>query len=291
MKTLKVPLALLLVYLAIVFNIEVLTLNANYVLNLHRFVDFLILFIVISSLLVHPFHKLPAYAQLSYWIIIYFGLWVFSNKSTNVQINVLVMLVEIAMVALASLLSWVVATRFFEFEDTLARLVFASFQGRALSMDEAAEGIEIEVQRSRRYQRALSVVVVEPDPATIRKVMVTTVEEIQNNLARRYAMSQLSEAIGSAARKPDVLIRLDQSDRFVILCPEADADSTSALRHRIQAAVKSRLGVSISMGVASFPDDALTFEELMDKASAKLAPVTLSPLPAVRSDEAKSQNL
>jgi len=132
--------------------------------------------------------------------------------------------------------------------------------------------------------------VVEPDPSTIDKGMVATVEEIQNNLARRYALGKISEVISSTARRPDLVINQEQSDRFVLLCPETNVANSEILRQRIQSVVKGSLGVSVSIGVASFPDDALTFEELLHKASAKLLPANSSATPVFQTDEADPQN-
>jgi len=74
------------------------------------------------------------------------------------------------------------------------------------------------------------------------------------------------------------------------LCPETNAASSEILRQRIQTAVKSSLGVSLTIGVASFPDDALTFEELLHKASAKLLPANPSANSVFQTDEADPQN-
>lgn len=282
MKSLKVPLIALFIFVAVVFNIEVMTFDVNYVLELHRFVDILILTIIVLSLFVRSLHKLPAYANVIFWIIVYFGFWFFANKTGSLQINLLVTTFELIFVSAAVLLAREVATRLFEVESTLDRLVFASFRGRTLSMNDAAEEVTNELVRSRRYQRSLTVLVLEPDPATIQNGRVATVEEIQNNLARRYAMGKISEVISSTARRPDLVIKQEQSDRFILLCPETTAASSEILRQRIHNAVKTSLGVSMSIGVASFPDDALTFEELLHKASAKLAPANIS---AIRVDE------
>jgi hypothetical protein len=46
----------------------------------------------------------------------------------------------------------------------------------------------------------------------------------------------------------------------------------------------------MSFGVASFPDDALTFEELLHKASAKLLPSDQPGLSVARSNDTDSQS-
>jgi hypothetical protein len=212
------------------------------------------------------------------------------DQNANDQISLVVTFLELILVVVAVFLSREVAKRLYEVESTLDKLVFASFRGRTLSMDEAAEEVKTELLRSRRYQRSLSVLVLEPDPATIHKSMVATVEEIQNNLSRRYAMGKISEVISQTARRPDLVIKQEQSDRFILLCPETNTSSSEILRHRIHDSVKTSLGVSLSIGAASFPEDALTFEELLHKASSKLLAVQPFPSAVVRTEDADSKN-
>jgi len=278
---------MLFLYVSIVFNVETLSFYSNNVLELHQFLDPLIVVIIVTSLLLRIFRRLHGYANLAFWLIVYFGLWFFVYKSQSLQINLLVTLIEVIFVSVAAFLSRDVAVRLDQVESTLDKLVFASFRGRTMSMDEAAEEIKTELLRSRRYQRALAVLVLEPDAISIDNGMVATVEEIQNNLARRYAMGKISEVISATARRPDLVIKQEQTDRFVILCPETSAASSDILRQRIQNAVKTNLGVSMSVGVASFPDDALTFEELLHKASSKLVSPSPSALPVVPLDDAE----
>jgi GGDEF domain-containing protein len=163
-----------------------------------------------------------------------------------------------------------VAKNIYELESTLDKLFLAAFQGRTMSMDEASDEIKTELMRSRRYQRSLTVIVLEPDQASVDQNLVPTAEEIRHNLSKRYAMGKISEVLNSTARRPDLIIKLDQPDRFILVCPETSASSSNTLIQRIQSAVETDLGISVSWGIATFPDDALTFEDLLHKANAKL---------------------
>ena len=270
MKNLKVPLILLFLFLVIVFNIEKLSFGTGATLEFHRFVDILITVMIIASIIFRIFRKLPSYANLAFWLIMYFGLWFFSNKSALLQINLQVTLIEVVFVSAAAVLSRDVAINIHEVEKTLDRLFFASFRGRTMNLDEASEEIKIELLRSRRYQRSLTVLVIEPDSDSIKQNLMPSAEEIKHNLARRYAMGKISEVINATARRPDLIIKLDQPERFILVCPETSAASSNTLIQRIQSVVETDLGISVSWGVATFPDDALTFEDLLHKANSKL---------------------
>jgi GGDEF domain-containing protein len=270
MKNLKIPLIQLLLFLVIVFNIDSLTLATNNLLEFHRFMDVLIAGIVILTLLFRIFRKLPGYANLAFWLSIYFGLWFLLNKNVSPELNLLVILIEVIFISVTIMLARDVAKNIYELESTLDKLFLAAFQGRTMSMDEASDEIKTELMRSRRYQRSLTVIVLEPDQASVDQNLVPTAEEIRHNLSKRYAMGKISEVLNSTARRPDLIIKLDQPDRFILVCPETSASSSNTLIQRIQSAVETDLGISVSWGIATFPDDALTFEDLLHKANAKL---------------------
>ncbi len=63
----------------------------------------------------------------------------------------------------------------------------------------------------------------------------------------------------------------DHRGRFLILCPETDLSSVILLAKRMQQAITERIDLKVQCGVASFPDEALTFEDLMKKAYERLS--------------------
>lgn len=270
MRNIKIPLIQLLLFLVIDFNIHSLSLGAGNVLEFHRFMDLLITGIAIVPLVFRAFRKLPEHADLVVWLFVYAGCWFLFNKITLPEISLLVSLIEIIFVSVAVMLAREVAKNINDVENTLDRLFLASFQGRTMSMDDATDEVKTELLRSRRYQRSLTVIVLEPDQETVNQNLAFTTEEIKSNLSRRYAMGKLSEVLNSTARRPDLIIKLDQPDRFILVCPETSASSSNTLIQRIQSAVETDLGMNISWGIATFPDDALTFEDLLHKANAKL---------------------
>jgi hypothetical protein len=48
-----------------------------------------------------------------------------------------------------------------------------------------------------------------------------------------------------------------------VLCPETDTTDIIFLAQRISQIVEDRTGLQVNCGIASFPDEALTFEDLL----------------------------
>ena len=61
------------------------------------------------------------------------------------------------------------------------------------------------------------------------------------------------------------------SNRFIILCPEVDEEGSAVIVDRIKT-VMQQAGISVHCGTSTFPDDALTFEGLVNQAKTKLPP-------------------
>jgi len=147
-------------------------------------------------------------------------------------------------------------------------LALSAFPNRAHNIEEESQRIKIELTRSRRYHRPLGLVVIESeseDQKTTREML----KSIQQDLLNRFTSARVGQIINDRIRQTDLVLR-DHRGRFVVLCPETDLDSTILLANRIAQAVKERTNLNVLWGVAAFPEEALTFDDLLQKASERL---------------------
>ena len=98
-------------------------------------------------------------------------------------------------------------------------------------------------------------------------------------------MGKISEIINVQARRLDLIVKQDQPERFILICPETSASNSNTLIRRIQSTVETNLGVAVSWGMSTFPEDALTFEDLLHKAGDKLVKSAGFPLTLTQKDE------
>jgi predicted signal transduction protein with EAL and GGDEF domain len=122
------------------------------------------------------------------------------------------------------------------------------------------------MMRSRHFHRSLSVVIAQPASQNLEEVTPQLVAEIQQRTAQFYLKAQLAKLIGEQIRVVDIVMEDKENGRFIILCPEIDSQGSNLLTERIYKAVKDQANVDVSFGVASFPDQALTFESLLTRA-------------------------
>ena len=291
MKNISTQLILLFIYVTAVFNLEELAIPNMPSIKLHKYMDVLILVMIVFSILFRIFSKLPRYANLAFWMIVYFLLWFWGVKNPDPQANFELLLVEVFIVFVGVILVGDFVKKLIEMDDNLDNLILSSFSGRTLRMDEAAGDIKNELLRSRRYQHPMTVLVVKPEEDSIERRIEASAKEIQRGIARRYTLGKISEQLNLTARRPDIVVKHEDADKFIIICPETTAENSIMLAQRIKDAIGSSLGVKMRFGVATFPDDALTFEELLRKADAKQQQYDAGIKPSKSEDEKSVINL
>jgi hypothetical protein len=285
MKNITTQLILLFVYVTIVFNLEEFTIPNVASIKIHNFLDILILVMIVFTIVFRIFSKLPKYANIAFWLIVYFLMWFLETKNPIPQVNLQITLVEVLLVTMGVILVNDFVLKILEQDTNIDNLISSSFTGRTLRMDEAGGDIKNELLRSRRYQHPMTVMVVKPEAESIEKRTTESEKEIQHSIARRYTLGKISEQLNLTARRPDIVIKHDDPDKFIILCPETTAESSYILAKRIKEVVASSLSIVMQVGIATFPDDALTFEELLRKADIQPQQIAQVSDPSKSEDE------
>lgn len=153
-------------------------------------------------------------------------------------------------------------------ESIMDELAVGAFPHRAQELDEASNRVKIEFTRSRRYHRPLSILLMEVDPE-VHKENGQALKNIQSDIVNRFTSARIGQIIDDRIRQTDLVLR-DRQWSYVIICPETDYSSVLLLARRISESVKEKTGYSILWGIAAFPEEALTFDDLMKKARERL---------------------
>ncbi|GIK57927.1 MAG: hypothetical protein HND44_14880 [Chloroflexi bacterium] len=258
----------LLVMLCFFLSIERFDFGQKNIIDIHSFVYVIGAVAVVSTIL------LPAVARLSvswvilFWLFIYmlFKLLMSDDRSIFGGIYTYLTLTEAAFVLLLAFLAHQVARHYAKLQQTVEYLTLADAGRHLLKIADADQDISREMWRSRHFHRALSVIIIKPDKQSMVKVAPRLMEEIQQNVAELWTAARLSHTIKEQLRTVDMVMEDQENGRFIVLCPEIDAQGANVLTDRIGKALSTQLGVTISCGVASFPKEALTFETLLAEA-------------------------
>jgi GGDEF domain-containing protein len=147
-------------------------------------------------------------------------------------------------------------------------LALSAFPNRARDIESEGQRIKIELTRSRRYHRPLSLVVIQTETED-EKITREMLKSVQHDLLTRFTSARVGQIIDDRIRQTDLVLR-DYKGRFIVLCPETELGNASLLAKRISHAIKERTNLRVLWGVAAFPDEALTFDDLLQKARERL---------------------
>ena len=153
-------------------------------------------------------------------------------------------------------------------ESLMDALAFGAFPNRVQDLEAGSQRIKVELTRSRRYQRPLSLLVIDVEPEA-GKAIPQLMKSVQNDLMRRFTFARVSQIIDDLIRQTDLSLK-DRRGRHVILCSETNFSNVELLANRISRTIEEKLGCQMSWGVASFPEEALTFDDLLQKACERL---------------------
>lgn len=272
-------------YLLIVLALAQLDRSDTPVINFASYFYLLAIFLVPVMIFVPSLHKVSVVLPMFFWGAIYFALFQLIDRGLTASMNVEVIVLEIVILGVGVWLSYQLATGIAQSESLMEVLAKGTFPHRAIELENAHEQIRTEFGRSRRYHRPLSLLVLHATPKDeeAREML----RSVQHDMLARLSNARVGQAVGEVIRQTDLLM-CDRVGNFLVLCPETDLDHAGSLAARASRDIEERTGLQVKSGVASFPDEALTFEDLLHTARDRMNEQPPSTVPFVV-DEKVSQ--
>ena len=264
MKRLLANLTLLVIVLALFFNIERLDIGNENVINIQSFVYGLGTVAVLAILLIPFFRRTHLMITVSIWLAIYFLLkfTIFDDRPLAGDGLVYLTITEIAFLVALVFVANLVIHSVGEFENAVKQLTLAEDGQLLQDIDSGRESIHTEITRSRYYERPISVLVISPDRSTMLSRLAQMIVEMQQKVAFLYGQARLARLVRKELRLMDQIYLDRQSHNLVVLCPEIDGEAVTLLVEQVRAAMDQE-GIKGQVGWASFPDDGVTFERLV----------------------------
>lgn len=138
------------------------------------------------------------------------------------------------------------------------------------SLIDSPDLLKMELERARRYERGLSIVVLAVELLSESRDADDASDG--DGRLRGAGPPQMVSLVAAAGlremvRQSDVLCYQATENRFVLALAESSADEARHALTRIRTILRERLELSIRAGIARFPDDALTLPELIAEAA------------------------
>jgi diguanylate cyclase (GGDEF)-like protein len=127
--------------------------------------------------------------------------------------------------------------------------------------------LDLEVERARRFKTPLSIVFIDLD-------RFKQVNDLHGHLAGSRVLAEVAAALKGSLRRVDLAFRYG-GDEFVVVLPQTAKSSAIEASLRLIYALRSRtfpagealeVKIRASFGIASFPEDAASANELIDRA-------------------------
>jgi hypothetical protein len=257
------------IYLALIFVLGQADYTNRPIINFANYFYIAVLVAVPLTLFFPSISRVSVYVPLAFWAAVYLALLQFidrNNSATKGQLSVIVL--EFLLLEIGVWFAYQLALQIGHAESLMDALALSAFPNRARDIEAENQRIKIELTRSRRYHRPLSVVVIETESEaeTLTREML---KSVQQDLMSRFSSARVGQIIDDRVRQTDLVLR-DPRGRFILLCPETELPNASRLAKRISQAIKDRTNLGVLWGAAAFPEEALTFEDLLQKARQRL---------------------
>ncbi len=264
MRRLRITIIVLAVWFIILFNVERPDIGDQQIIDLAPTVY------AVAALISGSMFILPGLDRLPTWLLygstlVYIPLKAILGYSL-VGPALIPTVFEVLALMITVVISKTIASDLHEVEQAVEDVVLEADNTRIVSSTEGLERINEELQRARRYDRPVSLVYCEIDPATVEANILKTVEEIGMTLKHRYVQVGVSRTIDAALHNIDIISAMDSENGFVVCLPETAGSAARAIGERLQTLVDERHNLRLNIGVSTFGQDALTYEELLGQA-------------------------
>lgn len=255
-------------YLAVVFLLGQTDYTGRPIINFASYFYLAVILAVPITLFFPSIARVSSFVPLLVWAGIYLVLLQVLNRESANPGEFSVIVLEFVLLEAGVWLAYQLAVQLSHAESIMDALALSAFPNSAHDVDRESQRIKVEFTRSRRYNRPLSLLIVEAksDEQTITTELL---KSVQHDLMNRFTAARIGQIIDDRTRQTDLVLK-DQRGRFIILCPETDQASVRLLAKRISQTIAERTDQQIICGTASFPDEALTFDDLVNTARDRL---------------------
>lgn len=208
--------------------------------------------------------RISMYSALLIWGLVYGFVWYFYWRIDKPLLSMQIHLLQFILIELAAGVAYEVAKHLGQLDIILEGLTISTYPNRAVNVHSAEDRIQAEFTRARRYHHPLSLLVLRLDRISEQDSW-QNIEPLQRDMLRRFATAKVSQIISDLSRQTDIIIS-DRGGQFVVLCPETDSENLTIFAERIRKAASEKLGSTLAWGSATFPDEALTYDDLLQTA-------------------------
>ena len=270
MLSLQRYMLVLVLWIAFFFNIERLHVNKNPLVNIAFPTYLLVTVFVVLGLVLPQWHPTTLTPTLMLAFFSFVGSKILYPRPFWGEAYTYLTLFELGAVLITAVLAHRVGQLLADFSETVKTLLLAGLDKRIYPPEQAEVIAKREMLSARRRNYPLSVMLIQADTQGSQIKLSTTAQEIQRVLARRMGLLSLTRLLATNLRSSDSIVDESEQGRWLLLTAELDRSRASIILRRLNEQTSMGLGVKLKFGIASYPDQGLTLEDLLLKAEQDL---------------------
>ncbi|MBN1217918.1 MAG: hypothetical protein JXM69_03230 [Anaerolineae bacterium] len=260
MRRLRLWTTVLIIWLIFLFNIE----RINSPINIRAYTYVFVAIVAVITLLLPKLRWLPYWSLMIVCILAFLLYKAFWDHRPLWGTALPLTVTQMSVVVLTGLISRQINSGLREFEDVIGNITFGRIGNLPKPFAEMQGEIYKEVRRARRYQRPLSVVSLKIDEASMRAALPNMIKSVQQAMMREYVFANVTRILDDNMDDFGSITLRD--DHFILVLPEKTTNEAAQIARNLSRIIQEEMKVELQTGLANFPDEAITFETLIEQA-------------------------
>ena len=279
MRKQKLSLISLLTLLGVIFNLNSWTLENYTLLHISLVAQLLITLSAILTIAIPINQTSKIITNTIFWVVVYLLVHLIAPQMRPLfgDINTYITFTELSLLILVSAAAFGVSYHQYELQRALDVSALLHQNKKILTQDESIEEIKSEFIRSRRHDRPLTIMVLEPVGNSLKDEFHKAIMQIQKMISERFMIASIGQIIIKHTRRTDMVVDWNNQGKFIVACPETEYEGCVRLVERIKDEIEHDFGLTVKYGIAAFPSDAITYKDLIKQAEGKLETQTSGP--------------
>lgn len=262
---------LLLLWLSVFFNVERLDLDIGQMNTINLPSSTYVIGLVAAVAALTPaFQRQHMVLLMGLAVLLHLVSLALLNEPIVGGVHIYLTLTSILMMLITIAAAYNLGRSLNEFLEAVEEMTFSNEGGRRYTERDAQDLASLEMISSRRTQRPLSIVLLQTDVSSMNMMLHRLIQDVQKLMLRRYLLATVSRVLSRYLRRTDIIVETQKSGQLVVIARETSSVEAERLGERLRQVTQERLGVDAAYSVASFPEHALTYEELVLSAEQRI---------------------
>ncbi|MDY6876457.1 MAG: hypothetical protein SWK90_09695 [Chloroflexota bacterium] len=255
----RLPVTILVIWLFLFYNVERLSEPINITNVAYTFVPLM----AVLTILTPRIRKIPLWMLLIVPIPMFLALkaWL---RPRMWDASLTLTVTELCIISITTIIARWVSNGVSEFEHAVAHITIGQSGTLPNPFSTGQAEMYREMKRARHHQRPLALMAIGVEEKSVQVALDRMVKEVQQAMMKRYVMSDVAKRL--CDQMEDYNLIAQEDDHFIILLPEITPEELTDLTGQLRQIVSEQVGVTLQIGTASFPSDAVTFESLVKQA-------------------------